>query len=93
LSLGCADCGIYAEDFFDAFKAAQWNTQRINYADLNPAVSGVFIAVHDRDSTPPDAILIKSALDNSGIQNGGIVVWDHVKANDVELIVMPKQSQ
>jgi citrate synthase len=35
LSMGCADCGIYAEDFATTFRLAQWTVQQINYADLD----------------------------------------------------------
>lgn len=88
--IGCADCGGYADDFVAAFTLAKWNAQRVNYPDLNPAIKGVHIVVHDKDHIPRDAIAIKNALDNTVIRNEGINIWDYVKEGEVQIIVMSK---
>jgi hypothetical protein len=90
LGMGCSDCGVYAEDFAVAFRSAGWAVEQVNYADLNPAIKGVFVVAHDQDQPPRDALTVKNALDQTGIPNGGIKTWDYVKGDDLELIVMPK---
>jgi hypothetical protein len=93
LSMGCPDCGLYAEDFAAAFRLAGWTVEQIHIADLNPAVRGVLVVVNDKEHPPKDALAVKTALDRSNIKNQVINTWDHIPGDDVLLIVMPKSYQ
>jgi hypothetical protein len=93
LGTNCTDCGGYADDFADAFKTAGWSFARVNYMDLNPAIKGVLIVVHDKNTPPPSAITMRDALIQANILNAGIQSWDKLKEGEVNLIVMPKPRE
>jgi hypothetical protein len=90
-SSGCSDCGLYANDFYDCFSAAGWNAKRESFTNLNPALHGIIIAVHDPAAIPEATTLIMSTFTTSGITDVRVNVWGHLSSNnDIAIIIMPK---
>jgi len=62
--LGCTECRLYALDFEQALKGADWSVASIMQAGALPgmATRGIALVVHDPKNLSPDAVLLLSAL-------------------------------
>lgn len=76
----------FAMQLFEIFQKAGWNPKGVNLSMIMPSPSGIFLKVHARESTPPHAAQIQSALMVVEVETPG-VIDPKIEKDVVELLI------
>jgi hypothetical protein len=79
----------FASQLVEAFERAGWHVIVSQFMQPVPGPQGLQVRVHDRNTVPRVAALVRRSLDTVGYKTVGIVDAANVKPGDFELTVGP----